>query len=95
MKWLVLLLAAAALSGAEKAPKRFTGVIHSNQCVGPNCATQCPITKEPRYTLQAGDEAWVLSDQKAAAKFSGRKVVVTGSVGTDNKFKVLSIVPAR
>jgi hypothetical protein len=45
--------------------------------------------------LQAGDEAWVLSDQKAAAKFSGRKVVVTGSVGTDNKFKVLSIVPAR
>jgi hypothetical protein len=76
-------------------PKTFTGVIYDNRCVGPNCATQCPITKGPKYTLQSGDEAWVLSDQKTPARFTGKKVIVTGTVESDNKLKVISIAPAR
>ena len=80
---------------AGNTPQTFTGVIHDNRCVGPNCATQCPITKGPKYTLQAGDEAWVLSDQKAPAEFVGRRVIVTGTVGADYKLKVTSITPAR
>jgi hypothetical protein len=47
------------------------------------------------YTLQSGDVAWVLSDQKTLASFVGRKVTVTGKLGVDNKLKVVSIVPAR
>jgi hypothetical protein len=63
--------------------------------VGPNCATQCPVTKGPKYTLQAGDEAWVLTDQKSPARFNGKKVTVTGTVESGNKLKVISIVPSR
>ena len=90
-----LLLFAAGLCFGGQAEKTFTGVIHSNRCVGPNCATQCPVTKEPKYTLQSGDEAWLLSDQKTPVKYVGRKVIVTGALGADNTLKVTSIVPAR
>jgi len=48
-----------------------------------------------RYTLQTGDEAFVLSDQKAAAHFSGKKVTVTGTVTPSNRLKVVSIATAR
>jgi hypothetical protein len=89
-----LILAAASLCLAGS-PKTFTGVIHDNRCVGPNCATQCPVTKGPKYTLQSGEEAWVLSDQKTPARFTGKKVVVTGTIESDNKLKVISIAPAR
>jgi hypothetical protein len=99
MKWIALLLLAAGLLIGDKSPGRFTGIIHDNRCVGPNCATQCPVTKGPVYTLQSGDAAWLLieplSDRKTPAQYVGKKVVVTGTVETDNKLKVLSIVPAR
>ena len=95
MKWCVLLLSAAGLCRGYDAPKTFTGVIHDNRCVGANCATQCPVTKSPKYTLQAGNEAWVLSDQKLPARFVGKKVIVKGTVGADNTLKVTSIVAAR
>jgi hypothetical protein len=85
MKWLAVFLVA----------KTFTGVIHDNRCIGPACATQCPITKGPTYTLQSADAAWVLSDQKTPAQYVGKKVIVTGTVGADNKLKVTSIAPAR
>jgi hypothetical protein len=91
MKWCALLLSVAGLCFAERAEKTFTGVIHSNRCVGPNCATQCPVTREPKYTLQSGDEAWLLSDQKTPAQYVGRKVIVTGAVGAHNTLKVSSI----
>ena len=94
MKWCAVLIAAASICRAE-APKTFTGVIHDNRCVGPACATQCPVTKGPKYTLQSGDDAWMLSDQKTPARFAGRKVIVTGSVGAENKLRVISIAPAR
>jgi hypothetical protein len=95
MKWGALLLLAAGLCVGDRAPGRFTGIIHDNRCVGPNCATQCPVTRDPVYTLQSGEQAWVLTDRKTPAQFVGRKVVVTGTVEADNKLKVLSIAPAR
>ena len=94
MKWCVLLLAAASVCMAET-PRTFTGVIHDNRCVGPACATQCPVTKGPKYTLQAGDEAWVFSDQKSPARFTGKRVVVIGTIGAGNKLKVVSITAAK
>ena len=95
MKSCALVVAVAGLCMAGSAPRTFTGVIHDNRCVGPNCARQCPITKDPKYTLQSGDDAWVLSDQKTAARFTGKKVNVTGTIGFDNKLIVASIVPAK
>jgi hypothetical protein len=94
-KYYAVLLVIAGLSFGGMPVRTFTGVIHDNRCVGPNCATQCPVTKEPKYTLQSGDEAWLLSDQKTSAQYIGRKVIVRGSVGAGNTLKVTSIVPAR
>ena len=95
MKWAAVFLVTAGFCLGEQAPKTFIGVVHDNRCVGPNCATQCPVTKGPTYTLQSGEEGWVLSDQKTPARYVGRKVVVTGTVDADNKLKVISIAPAR
>jgi hypothetical protein len=85
---------------AGGARKTFTGVIHDNRCVGPNCATQCPIDKSPVYTLQSGDDAWVLSyrkmpGQKTPARYIGKQVVVTGTPGPGNRLTVASIGPAE
>ena len=95
MKRCALLLAIAGLSMAGTVQKTFIGVIHDNRCVGPNCARQCPITKDPKYTLQSGDEAWVLSDQKTIARYTGKKVVVTGALGPRNTLIVSSITTAK
>ena len=95
MKACALLVAFAGLCMAGGTSRTFTGVIHDNRCVGPNCARQCPITKDPKYTLQSGDEAWVLSDQKAPARYVGKRVIVTGTLGRDNKLIVSSIAPAK
>jgi|HubBroStandDraft_5_1064220.scaffolds.fasta_scaffold1727513_2 hypothetical protein len=100
MKRCALLIALAGLCIAGGARKTFTGVIHDNRCVGPNCATQCPINKGPVYTLQSGDDAWLLSypktpNQKSPAQYVGKKVIVTGTPGPDNKLNVTSIVPAE
>ncbi len=95
MKRCALLLAIAGLSLAGAVQKTFIGVIHDNRCVGPNCARQCPITKDPKYTLQSGDNAWVLSDQKAVAQYTGKKVVVTGTLGPRNTLVVSSIARAN
>ena len=94
MKWCAYVFTAASLLAAP-VTKTFTGVIHDNRCVGPDCATKCPVHKGPTYTLQTGDEAFVLTDQKTPAQFTGRKVIVRGTVGPDNKLKVISIAPAR
>ena len=95
MKWCALLVALAGLCTAGGARKTVTGVIHDNRCVGPNCATQCPVRKGPVYTLQSGEDAWVLSEQKTPAQYAGKKVIVTGAIGPDNRLEVASIVPAK
>ncbi len=95
MRWCALLVAAAGLCMAGGARNTFVGVIHDNRCVGPNCARQCPSTKDPVYTLQSGENAWVLSDAKASAPYVGKKVIVTGTVAPDNRLIVASVVPAK
>ena len=95
MKRCVLLLAAAGLCMAAGAQKTFTGVIHDNRCVGPNCARQCPSTKDPVYTLQSGEDAWRLSFARTPEQYVGRKVIVTGAIGPDNRLKVASIALAK
>ncbi len=87
-----LLLAGTA---AATAPTTFRGVIHDNRCEGPNCARQCPVIKDPKYTLQTEDEALILSDQNTAAHYNGKRVVVTGRITGTNKLQVISIIPAR
>ena len=95
---LVFSAAAVAAVFAGGAPQSFTGVIHSNQCAGPACATQCPISKDPVYTLQTEDRVWVLSDPKTAAslagKFAGRQVTITGTT-QGNTLKIDSVQPVR
>jgi hypothetical protein len=83
-----------ALCLAADAVRTFTGIVHSNQCVGPACATQCPITKDPIYTLQTGDRAWVLGDAKTAARYAGKKVTITGTT-RDNTITITSVTPAE
>jgi len=94
MKWCAYLLLAGSLLAAP-AVRTFTGTIHDNRCVGPDCATKCPVHKGPTYTLQTSEEAFVLSDQKSPAPFNGKKVVITGTVGQNNRLKIVSIAPAR
>jgi hypothetical protein len=95
MKWCALLLLAAGLGFEDKASSRFTGIVHDNQCVGPNCATQCPIVKGPKYTLQSGEGAWILSDQTTPARYVGKKVIVRGTVEPENRLKIISITAAE
>jgi hypothetical protein len=97
MKWrpallLVCLHGQAAFAGPSA--KTFVGVVHDNRCVGPACATKCPINKSPVYTLQSGEDAYILSAPKPPEQFVGRRVVVTGTVD-GNKLRVRSIAPAR
>jgi hypothetical protein len=95
MSKFVLPFVLAGFCMAADAPKTFTGVIHDNKCAGPECATLCAISKQPVYTLQAGDEAWVLSDAKKSAPWAGKKVTITATPTIGNKLKVISIVAAR
>jgi hypothetical protein len=94
MKWSALFLLAGSLLAAT-APRTFVGVVHDNRCVGPDCATKCPVKRYPVYTLQTGDEAYVLTGAKSFASLTGHKVVVTATAGPDNKLKVISIAPAK
>ena len=84
---MILLLAAALLYA-----KTYTGVINDNKPT--TNATKCPVIK-PKLTLQTADQAWVLSDQKTAARYVGKKVVVEATPGDKNELKVISINPAR
>ena len=94
MKRSARVAALVLIAAASYAAQTFTGVVHSNQCVGPACATQCPIDKEPVYTLQAEDRAWRLSDAKAAARLVGKKVTIAGHA-KGNTIEIKSITPVE
>ena len=93
-KW-TLPLFLAALCMAGDAPKTITGGVHDNKCTAPECAKLCASSDKPVYTLQVGDEAWVLNDAKKSAPYTGKKVTVTATPMIGNKLKVISIVAAR
>lgn len=95
---LISVLAVAPAQLSARHLDRFTGTIHDNKCVGPACATMCPVDKDPVYTLQTPDRAWVLSDTKLAselaAKFAGQKVTIKGST-RGNRLRIASVTPAN
>ena len=85
----------ASFGLAGQTSRTFVGVVHDNRCVVSNCATRCPVNKEPVYTLQSGEDAFVLTNRKHPDEFVGKKVIVTGTLVAGNKLKVTSIAPAN
>jgi hypothetical protein len=75
--------------------ERYVGIIRDNEGPRPDSATQCPVIKPPKYTLQTETEAWVLTDEQLAAKYAGKKVLVTGTLSNGNRLKVISIAPVK
>lgn len=109
MKKIALAFATAALCLAADAPKTYTGTVTDDMCAGNHaamggkdpvkCASECVRDMGAKYAiLVTADVAhpvyYVLSDQLSGAKYSGKKVVVTGKVDSKNILQVASIAPA-
>jgi hypothetical protein len=81
----------------------FTGNISDSMCglkhnmpgSAKDCTIEC-VKMGATYVLadEANQKVYKLSDQKAAAKFAGENVTVTGTLKGD-KIKVTSIVAAK
>lgn len=91
MKRWALFFALAGFCSAADTPRVYQGTIYDNRCSDGLCATQCPVSKTPKYTLQTETDAWLLSDQKTPAKFLGKKVTITATASGNNTLKVRSI----
>ena len=104
MKKIALFFAGAALLLAAGEKKTLTGVITDDMCskdhksmnmgTDEKCVTECVKGMGAKYVLLSGSDAYVLSDQKAPAKYAGKKVTVTGTVDGKN-IQVSSITPAK
>ena len=104
MKTIGLMFALAGLSLAADAPKTFTGTVGDDMCKGDHatmqgtdpvkCTHECVKQMGARYALWVDSNVYILSDQKAAEKFAGKKVTVTGDL-TDKKIAVKSIRAAK
>jgi hypothetical protein len=95
MKKIAIVMAfAGSIFGAQ-----FKGVVTDTMCgashkemnMGPDdqCTREC-VKMDPskfKYALYDGKEVYVLSDQKAADKYAGKKVTVTGTL--DEKTKTI------
>ena len=75
--------------------KTYVGTVRENSAAPSAAATQCPVIRAPKYILQTETDAWILTDEQLAAKFAGKKVVVTGPVSDGNRLKAISIKPAN
>jgi hypothetical protein len=95
MKRYAFLLALTGLSMTADTPKTYTGVVHDGAPVDSHPATQCVVIKGPRYTLQTADGAYILTDEKTAAEYAGKKVEVRGTVTDGNKLHTIEIKPAQ
>lgn len=101
MKNLSLALLVAVGVYAAQSKQTFTGTItddvcsradHSQMRMGPTdaeCAAACIDAHGATYVLYDGNNAYTLSDQRAAAKFAAQKVKVTGTL--DNKTKTIRV----
>jgi len=62
----------------------------------PKCVSECVKTMHAKYALYDGTNVYVLSDQKAPAKFAAKKVTVTGTLDASGKtIQVAKIVAAK
>jgi hypothetical protein len=98
-KQIAILLASAALMfGAG--PQTFTGVITDDLCAKANhkdmnispdakCVTECVKGMGGKYALWDGNTTYALSDQNTPAKFTAKKVTVTGTL--DEKTKTIQV----
>jgi hypothetical protein len=110
-KWLVP-IAASVLCLSASAAVSLTGIVGDEMCAGDHkkmggtdsakCMAECVKEMGAKYALIVGGDAYVLSDQAAAAKFAGKKATVTGEVTsvttgnmTEKTLTVKSIVPAK
>src|SRR6266436_4214720 len=104
MKTTGLLLALAGVMFAADASKTLTGTIGDDMCKGDHaamegtdpekCTKECIKSMGARFALWVGNDIYILSDQKAAAKFAGKKVTVSGDV-TGQNIAVKSIKAAK
>lgn len=106
MKNWILIAAASFTMAFAAGPQQYTGTISDNMCkgdhksmnMGPDakCTVECVKSMGGKYVLWDGKTAWELSDAKAAEKFAGKKVKVTGTIDEAAKtLKVDSIAAAR
>jgi hypothetical protein len=110
MKIALVALTLTLTAGAGFAGQRsrtFTGVISDSMClrdhaamkVSPisKCVNDCvKASKDIRYSLIAGKNAYTLRDREKPARFAGQTVKVTGVLrGKTNVIDVESIEPVR
>ena len=98
---------AAGVGFAGQQYRTFTGVISDSMCmqdhaamkVSPisKCVNDCvKASKDIRYSLIAGKNAYTLSDREKPGQFAGQKVRVKGVLDAKtNVIEVESIEPAR
>jgi len=107
MKIYTLIAIVFATLGFAADKQTFTGVITDDMCgkadhkamnMGPDakCVTECIKGMDGKYVLYDGKTTYVLSDQKAPAKFAAQKVNVTGALDAKtNTIQVEKITPAK
>ncbi|HUB34715.1 MAG TPA: DUF5818 domain-containing protein [Bryobacteraceae bacterium] len=78
-----------AVAGAAPASQKFTGTITDDMCGAKKhdaqCIADCVTHMNAKYALYDGHEVYVLSDQKAPARFADKKVTVTGTLDAQTK----------
>ena len=98
-KTIAISIASAALMFAAD-QKTFTGTITDSMCSeadhkamkmgnDPKCVVECIKGMGGKYALYDGKTTYILSDQKAPAKFAAKKVTVTGTL--DEKTKTITV----
>lgn len=91
MRIFALALASLSITVAADAPKTYTGTITDSMCVmnhkmmnitpDSKCAQECVRkSKEVKYVLHDGKNAYKLSDQQTPEHFAAQKVRVTGTL---------------
>ena len=99
-KQIAIVIASAALMFAAPAAQKYTGTITDDMCAKADhkdmkmgsdekCVNECIKGMKGKYMLYDGKDSWILSDQKAPAKFAAKKVTVTGTL--DEKTKTIKV----
>ncbi|HEY2017296.1 MAG TPA: hypothetical protein VGH38_27510 [Bryobacteraceae bacterium] len=105
-KRLFLAIATVALLYASGDKHSFTGMVTDNMCgnmhqdmnMGTDdaCVKECVKVHGAQYSLLAGKELYILSDQQVPSRFVAKKVVVTGVLDRSTMtLQVRAIAAAR
>jgi len=100
----ILIASLIAVASLQAGPVRtFSGVITDSMCengdhrsmrMGPTdaeCTVACIEEHGAAYVLYDGKDVYALSDQRAPAKFAGKKVTVKGSLDVKAKTKTIRV----